>query len=503
MRILIDTNIFIYLEDSQILNDTLAELDRTHRENHVQVLIHPFSFEDLSHDRNDERRQRCLSRLNKYPQLENPPDCIEIFSRDFQIEDKNPNDRVDNSLLGAVFGDAVSFLITEDQEIHRKAIKLGIGDRVFFVAEASEYLKKVYNVQPVTLPNIQEVSVHEIVQYLDTPFFDSLREDYGHTEFNKWFRDRAREGRKAWFCQDDDGNVGAVCIYKDEQNETITADGRGLQGKILKLCCFKVGNSVRGRKIGELFFKAAFRYATLNARENIYITMFSDKQPHLVELCADFGFTYFGKKPNNEDVYYKQHPSQPPISDLEPLSYHKQFAPHFKCGDSIGKFLVPIWPIYHQKLFPDCYPQHGVQQQLFSLGQDIPGNAIKQAYLCHSNITRLTPGDILLFYRTEDYKELTSIGIVETAQRLNSPEKVLELVSKRTVYNNEEIELLTRKPCLTILFRLAGHLEKPLASSTFSEIGINGNIQSIRQIDNGIFEEIVRRAGLKNCLHAD
>jgi predicted nucleic acid-binding protein len=506
MRILIDTNIFIGLEDFSVLNEKLGELDRIHRENDIQLLVHPLVREEIQRDKQQDRKIRALSRVQRYPELENPPDCSERFLN-YGIEDKNPNDRVDNALLSAVYGDAVSFLVTEDRGIHRKGKRLGIDERVFRISEAYEYLKNIYSIRPVVLPNIKEVAVHEIRQYLETPFFDSLRTSYGAEAFDKWFKKAAQDGRRAWFCQDDQGNIGAVCIYKDEVGEVVTVDKRGFEGKVLKLCCVKVGETVRGRKIGELFLKAAFRHAMSNQQKHIYLTLFAEHLPQLVELCEEFGFEYFGKKGNGEDVYFKEHPIVPPESTLGALEYHRKFAPHFKCNDSVAKFLVPIRPEYHDRLFPDCYPERGFQQTLFNigaaLGESFPGNAIKQAYLCNANTRNISPGDILLFYRSVDHREITTIAIVEFARHFKDTEEILKWVAKRTVYNRDEIDRLAKNDCLTILFRLACHFALPVSHIALQEYGVRGNIQSIRKIEDEAFNQIYSKSGLKNCLYAD
>ncbi|MEB3286213.1 MAG: hypothetical protein VKJ04_01790 [Vampirovibrionales bacterium] len=234
------------------------------------------------------------------------------------------------------------------------------------------------------------------------------------------------------------------------------------------------------------------------------------KQEQLVELCYDFGFSQIGKRPNGEDVYCKNHPAKPPSNTVSPLEYHRLYAPHFKYGNDVGKFVVPIQPAYHDKLFPDCYPTR--QQSLFglnegqivvSMGENIPGNAIKQAYLSHAPIKMLKPGDLLLFYRSHDFREATTIGVVESAEHLTGSQKVMERVSKRTVYNSDEIENMSQRPCLTILFRLAGHIRKPVSSDVLGVLGINGPIQSIRSIDDAIFREIIVRGGIQNCVYAN
>jgi rRNA-processing protein FCF1 len=147
MRILLDTNIFIYREDDHVLPDNLQELLRILIEAKSDVILHPSSLRDLKKD-SDERRKKVMeSKIKTYPLLESPPDS----NRDIEYLNiiKNgyaDNDAVDNEILYAVHKDAVDFLITEDRGIHKKASKLGINDRVLLIDEAlqifEEYLNK-------------------------------------------------------------------------------------------------------------------------------------------------------------------------------------------------------------------------------------------------------------------------------------------------------------------------------------------------------------------------
>lgn len=63
MRILIDTNILIPLEDTAgILSAAYAELNRISQEQNHQIIVHPGSLEDLARDKNDLRKQILLSK---------------------------------------------------------------------------------------------------------------------------------------------------------------------------------------------------------------------------------------------------------------------------------------------------------------------------------------------------------------------------------------------------------------------------------------------------------
>ena len=55
--------------------------------------------------------------------------------------------------------------------------------------------------------------------------------------------------------------------------------------------------------------------------------------------------------------------------------------------------------------------------------------------------------------------------------------------SKRTVYTFSEVQEFLRKKTLVILFRYI-ELEREIPHRKIVEVGIKGNIQSIRQISN-------------------
>ena len=133
--------------------------------------------------------------------------------------------------------------------------------------------------------------MYSLTSQLNTPLFVSLRSSYDRPErsFNKWFHDKAQTGRKAWIARTEQGSIEAICIYAMQTHEVINDAKESLQGLSLKLCTFKVGEQIRGRKIGELFLKAAFRFATDNRCENIFVHTSGD-QFYLLELLSDFGF---------------------------------------------------------------------------------------------------------------------------------------------------------------------------------------------------------------------
>jgi GNAT superfamily N-acetyltransferase len=491
MRFLLDTNILIPLENSQVvLEESLAHFVRLANEHGHQLVYHPASEDDISRDADSVRRGQTIERLKQYIRLQDRIACP------WNAPTTNPNDRADNEILYALKCESAHALVTEDRGIHDKAKRYGLIDRVYTIQTARDWLRRLHEKINVRLPNIEDRELSFLTPNLGSDFFNSLRQAYG---FDKWFRDKAREGKaKAWVAWEAPDRIGAICIYAQQTNETITEDGITLKGAALKLCTFKVAEPMRGQKIGELFLKAAFRYATANHLENIFIHGDEDQHHLLFELLEDFGFERVGSHPgsNGRDaVYVKKHPVQPPSpTTLEPFNYFKSFFPHFRHDSTISKFVVPIRPTYHEILFPDFELPSGDQLNLFR-NPNSAGNAIKLAYLCHAQTKEMNPGDVVLFYRSGDLKALTTIGVVEHYAGLRDATEIAALVKRRTVYSMKEIEEMARKSTRVMLFRLIRHFSQPLSKDWLITNGILTDVpQSITKIKNETFDKLLANA---------
>lgn len=490
MRFLLDTNILIPLEDSQVsLPPGLASFVRLAQEHGHPLVFHPASEEDINRDRDEDRRKRTRERLAQYTRLDNVPDCP------WNNPITSQNDACDNAILYALECDAAHYLVTDDRGIHRKAVSRGLGNRVFAIQAADDFLRRLYEPTTIRLPNIQDVPLHSLTPLLADDFFGSLREDY--PTFEEWFRDCARNDRHAWvYWADESERLGALCVYARKENDDATGHGDILPGASLKLCTFKVASDYRGRKIGELFLKTAFRYATENRLEHIFIHGDAGKQSFLFELLSDFGFTEFGRY-GNDVVYVKRHPVSAPedaTPDLSAFEYFRKYFPHFRHDGDVRKFIIPIRPEYHRILFSDYQSPADPQMALFD-SIHTASNAIKQAYLCHAQLRQLNPGDVVLFYRSIDERAITSLGIVEQYEMLQEVNEIADRVRRRTVYSMSEIENMARKPTKVMLFRLVKHFTHPPSFDWLKQNRIvNGNIQTIREIDDDAYQRLISQA---------
>lgn len=474
MRILLDTNIFIPLEDSALdLDEKIAELNRLVSGKH-QLLIHPATLLDLNRDKDLERSGKIKSRLAKYHELLSPPDLDKDLEIQLFGEPKKENDTVDNLILYALKSNCVHWLVTEDGGIHKKAKKIGEEERVLTVEQAITILAKQDSEELNLFPNIQDVPCYTID--LSNDFFDSLRE--GYDGFDDWFNNKcAKADRHAWVWLENE-EIQAICIYKVEDSPIVNFEKQGLPGKALKLCTFKV--SKLGNKIGELLLKQAFNYAIENQFDYVYATVEPIQHKFLEDLLKDYGFYQYGIDGEGRDyVYVKDFPKTPPNTNDEPLEYAIRYYPYIKIKDN-DVYLVPIKPQYHSVLFPEIEPQ----PDLFGLSTSSAGNAIKQAYLCKSPVKNIKPGDILFFYRTQDEKAITTYGVVDHFYIEREPEKILQWVSKRTVFTYEEIQEMAGSDVKVILFRFIRHLNNNVSFKRLKEIDVvKGPIQSITKLN--------------------
>lgn len=354
----------------------------------------------------------------------------------------------------------IDFLVTEDRDLHQEASKRELDDRVLLVEEAlrifNNYINKDTRIAPFPLK-------HEYVRDLNysDPIFDSLKDEYMH-EFEGWFKKISKEGRKSWVYYRRDGRIGAILIYKLER-EPIEDSKPPLPERMrLKVSMLKV--TYIEHKIGELFIKIAVDVSVKNNIDEIYLTHFTKYNDPLVKLICEYGFRKIAEKNNGEEIFVKKLVVRDDwAKNLPPIEISKTFYPSYYDGDQVMKFIVPILPVYHNKLFTD-YSKRQVTLAEFADEFVVEGNTIKKAYISHSNIKRMQRGDLLLFYRSGDQQAITSLGVVETVYTgIEDAGQVLQLAGKRTVFSRGEVnKLVERSPVSVFLFRHHFHLKKPI-----------------------------------------
>lgn len=375
--------------------------------------------------------------------------------------------------------------------MHAKAKRADFADRVHDKEEFLSFLqgqvRSVHHDFPTECVNVETITV----SHLDSSdvLFDSIRTDY--KGFNQWLAKCAEEGRKAWIVRE--GRViGALCIFKEETDETVCADGSRLAGRSLKLCTFKV--VARGKKLGERLLQVALLHAWRNGFRHVYLHTRTEEQPHLVRLLEDFGFENRGRHATSkqDDVYLKPmipDENEIPIERRDFLNFAIRYYPNVRFDGLIHRYLVPIQPQFHERLFPDAHKQ----MRLFDYSGS-ESNGIRKAYLCRSLTNSLGTGDVLFFYQSKPVKTIECFGIVESVARLDNPSDIIPLVSKRTVYSEEEIreKAATNGALLVILFRLVRLFPNPVTLRQLQDNGVNGKIRSIRRLPDAAFDALFK-----------
>lgn len=485
MNILIDTNILIPLEDtSNVLDSQLALFSKLCSEKKHSIFLHPSQKDDLERDKNDVRKQILISREERYQILENPPIPTDQEIIDFEWKQKKDNDRVDNELLYALYRNVIHILVTNDEEIHKKAKKTGIADKVYRLSQINTYLKAENNPKEIREVGIKNGYVYEFDKR--DFFFDSLRDSY--PKFNQWFDKICQEHRKCWYIEDNYKLV-AICIYKEEENVSIADETKTLEGKILKLCTLKVSPEYRGRKFGEKILYIAFKYCIDNGYNWLYLHSDENKQISLIELCHEYGFIDYGYY-KKDKVVLKSFVFSENDTD-NPLVFNLRYYPKYLDNPKVGKFIVPIKPEYHNDLFANISDMADGLFSEYATMYSSQSNTIKKAYLCHAKINSIQNGDILLFYRTEDRKSIQCMGIVEKIFFSTDINEVLPSISKRTVFSMGQLENILLKKTMVILFRYI-ELDKKISYEKIEKAGIKGPIQTIRRITDEQYREIIK-----------
>jgi len=390
---------------------------------------------------------------------------------------------------------AIDFLITENRDLHKDASTKDLDDRVLLVEEAlqifNNYIKKDTKIVPLPLKR-------ELVRNLnyDDHIFDTLKEEY-KPGFEGWFNKISKEGRKGWVYYRKDGTIGAILIYKLEIESIEDSEPPLPERKRLKVAMLKV--TYIEHKIGELFIKMTVDVSVKNNVDEIYLTHFTKPNDPLVKLISEYGFNKIAVKNNGEDIFAKKLIVEGnEAKGLSPIEISKIFYPSFYDGDHVKKFVVPILPEYHNKLFTD-FSRRQITLPEYADEFVVEGNTIKKAYLSHSNIKRMGRGDIILFYRSEDEQAITSLGVVEAVYTgVENTGQILQLVGKRTVFSREEIDKwVERGPVSIFLFRHHFHLMRSVdLDRLVNEQVIKAAPQSAMEISNEKYAQIKKMGGI-------
>lgn len=490
MQVLIDTNVFIERESERVVPKALQQLEKQLRTQGHDILVHPLSKKEIRNYQNEERKKRAESKIATYADLRLPKYATSSdtqFRNEIRVADSF-NEKVDNALLYAVYSGQVDFLITEDQGMHSKANCLCLSDRVLSIKQGRDSFRDDPG-EVTGPPSIQKVKLREL--NIDDPIFDSLKEDY---EFTDWIK--KHPDRDAYVNWNTNETLGAILIIKPAEVENVGDEPPLGKKERLKISTLKVAEGRRGSKTGELLISIAIREAIHHEIEEIYLTHYTRENDYLVQLIGEYGFTKKSETADGEGVFIKRL-TPGPDDDPDPRETHVRFYPTYYDGESVDKFVIPVRPEYHSRLFTS-YEKRQPKLTEFSGQFYSEGNAIKKAYLSHANTRQLKPEDILLFYRSKDHKSLTSVGVCERVEYgIEDPNEIRELVGRRSVFTDYEIRELAESPTTVILFKWHFDLPSPIHYQVLLDDGIISYvIQTIQKLTDKDYKYIRQAGGI-------
>lgn len=233
LKLLLDTNIFIALEDPRTVPPGMALLAQKAQLHGLTLFLDDACTADIERDPNLERREATLSKLQKFPTLPRVAHRIESVMTERFGSIRNPNDRCDVLMLDTLDLNVVDFLVTEDIGIRKRAERASLRDRVFTVREALAWIQRTFEPREFRLPYVVSRKAYQIPT--SDPIFESLRE--GYPDFDRWFAKCVNEHRDCWVVEIE-GQLAGLVVYKPEIHTQARTRHPG--PRILKVCTFKM-----------------------------------------------------------------------------------------------------------------------------------------------------------------------------------------------------------------------------------------------------------------------
>lgn len=479
-RILLDTNMLIYLLDNEVLDDKVAKITKSlYDSDKYSIVVHPKTLTETDKIKDEKKKSIFKSKLNVYNIIDNPPRITDEFNNLVGI--KNENDKIDNEMLYAVYKNCVTFLITNDKELVKKGKKLNLDKRVLSIDDALKIFKEDEKVIIQTPVFIKQEYLYNL--NLEDEFFTSLRMDY--KGFDSWFEKKQRNNAQAYVTQNQQNKVTSFLMLKEEgKDEDYSSFDNPLKpARRLKVATFKVADT--GKKIGECFIKIMIKEAIEKNIDEIYVTTF-ERQESLIYLLKQYGFNLVTYKntTKSDDTVEREAIFVKNIKD-------KSGYPFVQLNNQ-NIFIIPVQPKYHKLLFEEAERELQISIDA-TQGMNTSANAIKKAFISNAKIKKIKPNDILLFYATHDKKAITTLGIVETTwNKFESQEEIFNIVRKRTAYNEDELKYVTSLESLVIMFKHYITFNKPITYEFLLENKIvNGPIQGPMSIKKELLEKII------------
>lgn len=466
-RYLVDTNIIIHRESQDASMPLVGWLYSWLDKMNGKKLYHPASIDEIRKYQDKKVVESFSDKLNAYEKLVPVSRRDAFFESTVSEDPEDENTRIDNELLLQVYEGRTDFLLTDDKAILRKAERLYLRDRVL---SPEDFLRVMEHLNP-KLVDYQVLSIKkEKIGTLDVddPFFDTLREDYGHADFNAWLNKKS--GEEAYIFKDKDGTLQGFLYLKAEHPGEPFADfDKPMKSQEwLKVGTFK--NATKGLRVGERFLKIIFDNAIAMNVDGIYVTLFENKREgviRLMELMKQWGFVPYCHSGTGELVMVK---------DMR--NYDKTKSPMFNyplLAPEHGHFFLPIEPQWHGKLFPDLH-LHNEDMSIYE--REPCSYAVEKIYVCGWSRIAAKPGDLVFIYRKGEYwpkkysSVVSGVAILQEILYPESEEQYLKLVKNKSVFTINELKSFYSKYRTVVKLLFLRPFEKKVSLGKLAEFGI-------------------------------
>lgn len=435
--ILLDTNIIIKRESSNNASSEVSMLFNWFDKKKVSKYIHQITIDEINKYGNSPIKENILTKLKSYDVLPSLPiiadDNFKAITSKYSNDTNSEND---NSLLLEIYNDNIQLLVTDDSLMLRKAEELFIRDRVLSSCElltkyeGSNPTDVDYKVLNVKLTKFNEIDVND-------SFFQSLREDYEGQKFDRWFKNKAIEGKKAYVSRENDKLKGFLYLKTEDESEDYSDINPILKpAKRLKVGTFKVIST--GYRLGERFIKIIMDKAVRENVDEIYVTLFEVREEvkALQTLLSGWGFRRYGCKTTTGELVM--------VKDMKTYDYSKDPKFNYPLIKANAKYrFLPIKAEYHTELFPDNI----LRDEDASLyeGNFAHRYAQEKIYLTGAKYTNAKPGDVVLIYRMSDKMNkryssvITGRAIVQDVIHTCNEDQCIEICKDRSIFKENDI----------------------------------------------------------------
>lgn len=268
---------------------------------------------------------------------------------------------------------------------------------------------------------------------INDSFFDSLKEAY--VEFPQWF---ARKRDEDVYVVDTNGATLSGFLYLKIEHDAVRDVTPSLpRRRWLKVGTLKVVGM--GTKLGERVLKKILDTAISENAYGIYVTVF-EEHSKLIALFKRYGFVEHGTKTSQNGTEIVL------VRRLNNLVGDTRKDYPFVHSSAVRFWLLAVYPGYHTRLLPDSILNNEPRE----IVEDVSyANTIHKAYIAKLSLTRMSPGDVVVFYRTSDKKApayyrsvVTSVCVVEEVRSkrdFSSWEEYLRYALPSTVFTREEL----------------------------------------------------------------